>query len=134
MRPAPFALGGAVALFLGALALSASRNPAAATGLAAAGGALASAVVLSFVAPMDKLRRRIDPPPVTEAGLLREWVRGGTLGHEEIVRLLDRVDRMGAHPSLSVRTEREMQLFRAMSRREFLAEVARRLDEIEGGT
>lgn len=128
---------------VGAVGTLAFALPAALLGPGSLGGAafgvaavlVAGSVLVIAAAPgragMSVLRRaRFDRSVV--ATPVREWLGSGDLGREEIVRLLDRIDRLGAHPNLPVRGEAEMQRFRFMRADEFLAAVARRLDEIEG--
>ena len=132
MRTALLVLGvlGAAALSLLAVAFGHGRWPGVALGIGAVGAACA--VLLLAVVPGDVWKRVRPGSLALEVSPIGQWMRSGELGHEEIVRLLDRVDRMGAHPDLPVRTEPEMARFRLMSRSEFRAVVARRLDEIEG--
>ncbi|MGA8664142.1 MAG: hypothetical protein WB809_03620 [Thermoplasmata archaeon] len=69
-------------------------------------------------------------PPMA-ASTLRAAFRSGRSGRITIVVELDRIERMGPHPSLSVRTEAEESRIRALPRPEFRAYVQHRLDAIE---
>jgi hypothetical protein len=134
MRHAGAALGSLVAFLFTALAVASVDTPAAATGFAAAAVAAAGMVVLSLLLPPGSL---IAPAPAASTAgrtSVREWFRSGDLGREEVVRLLDLIDRMGAHPNLSVRPLEEIDAIRGLSHRDFVALVDRRLDEIEGAS
>ncbi len=132
MKPFTVALASTLVLALGVLATAIHAGPGPAIAWAAiAVGAGSLLLVLSLaLASRDAWSRRTAPP--LEVNALRAWIRSGELGHEEIVRLLDRIDRMGPHPELGVRTEPEMARYRTMGRSEFLEVVSARLDEIEG--
>lgn len=121
---------GAIALGAGAAAVGAEAG----VSLALAGGAVGVAAVTLVAVAWPEPEVVAGPSGPSSFGLVpwQEWVRGGELGHEEIVRLLDRIDRMGSHPNLPMRTEQEMRVFRGMPRARFLEMVDRRLDELEG--
>lgn len=126
------AVGAAGAVVLASVAAATSLEGLASVTLAGAAVGVAALTVAAVAWPEPGVwapRRR--PPTV---GLIpwAEWVREGELGREEIVRLLDRIDRMGSHPELPMRTEAELRSFRTMPRAAFLNLVDRRLDEIEG--
>jgi hypothetical protein len=124
---------GAVALAFAGLAVLAGPeyglvDPLAAAAVAAAALALVP-IVLGDRAParlaMD--RKRIEP------GGIRTWLRSGTVGREEIVLLLDRLDRSGPRPELPSRPPAEIARLVSLSAGEFRAYVERRMDEIEAG-
>jgi hypothetical protein len=100
--------------------------PAAALAVAAAGLALLDAV------------RRAPPPTRTRATAEREtprgiriWFRAGHAGREEILHVLDRIDRRGAHPDLPIRRPDEIQRLLRLPADEFRRHLASRLDELE---
>ncbi len=132
MKPFTVALCATLVVALGVLATAIRAGSDASiawAAIAVVAGSLLLVVSLAL-ASRHSWSRRTTPP--LEVNALRAWIRSGELGHEEIVRLLDRIDRMGPHPELGVRTEPEMARYRAMSRADFLEAVAARLDEIEG--
>lgn len=64
---------------------------------------------------------------------VRSWFTEGSLGREEIVLLLDRLDRHGPHPSLPARPPLELRRLVELPAREFRRYVGHRLDQLEGG-
>ncbi|MGP8077255.1 MAG: hypothetical protein ACLQD8_05285 [Thermoplasmata archaeon] len=102
--------------------------PAATCAVAAAGVALWDAVRLRGPAPSAPVAAA--PPEPT--GGSESWLRGGELGQEAVVLLLDRIDRALYHPDLPVRTAHELAGLRGLSREEFLGYVDRRMTELEG--
>ncbi|HUJ78593.1 MAG TPA: hypothetical protein VLX64_06260 [Thermoplasmata archaeon] len=65
-------------------------------------------------------------------GGLREWFLRGRIGREQIVLLLDRLDRAGDRPTLPLRSSEEIEGLVRLPDAEFRAFVRRRLDAIEG--
>lgn len=132
MKRSEWVVAAAAAVVAGGLAVLVSDQSRDATVLAAIAVAVAGgSLVGAFVAGAELAYRRGASAQIAVVPL-REWFRSGALGREEIVRLLDRIDRMGAHPALPVRTIPEMDRLRRLPSGEFLDLVARRLDEIEG--
>jgi len=72
---------------------------------------------------------RMAPP--TAASTLRAAFRSGRSGRITIVAELDRIERMGPHPDLGVRSEAEETRIRMLPRPAFRTYVERRLDTIE---
>ncbi len=132
MRPALVAVGSVAALLLAIVAVVLRTAPAVALVFAALSVAAGTGALLVAVFPDESPWTRGRPGAGADSASVREWLTSGELGHEEIVRLLDRIDRMGFHPNLAVRTEPEMDAFRRMPRGRFLRFVAERMDEIEG--
>ncbi len=126
------ATGVLAALVLGIAAASITTNPALALALAVSAVAVASVTLLAVGWPEPNLWVGARRPSTAGVALWRDWVQEGEIGREETVLMLDRIDRMGAHPNLPMRTEREMATFRRMPRAQFFELVDRRLDEIEG--
>ncbi len=134
MRTTPLALAIGLALALAFLAAATRAGAGPTIAAAAAAVIVASLVLVGSLLLEFRRERRAQPPASLEVNPLRDWIRSGELGHEEIVRLLDRIDRMGLHPNLSVRSEPEMARLRLLSHARFLELVERRLDEIEGAS
>lgn len=130
MRAAWIALGSA-ASFLLAIGAAASGGTSA-TALAFLAVATAGAVLVGATFPLGGRWERSTHAAAADVSPVRDWLSSGELGREEVVRLLDRIDRTGAHPHLGIRLESEMGQFRRMPHHRFLSVVARRLDEIEG--
>jgi len=63
---------------------------------------------------------------------VRAWFTGGSLGREEIVLLLDRLDREGPRPALPVRPPEELRRVVELPVREFRLYVRARLERLEG--
>ncbi len=134
MRPILVTVGVVFALLFALLAVSARTDVPAAVVLGVLGTGAAWLALLGVSYPetgMPSLRTRPTAEGPARANPVREWLTSGELGHEEVVRLLDRIDRMGSHPNLPVRTEPEMSRYRSMAYGEFLEYVASRLDAIE---
>lgn len=134
MRRGGVLLGAIVATFVALLALLGRANysvavPLATLAVVLAGGVLLLAIVpAGGTAPAPSSSRDLDPVHT------RAWLRSDRLGREEIVRHLDRLDRMGAHPTLALRTAQEMARLQGMSRDRFLQFVVQRMDEIEASS
>ncbi len=62
---------------------------------------------------------------------VRDLFRTGRLGREEIVELLDRLERAGPNPQLPGRGTEELDRISRLSRAEFRAYVRQRLGELE---
>jgi hypothetical protein len=77
--------------------------------------------------------RRPARPPVAEDVGVRAWFRGGSFGREEIVLLVDRLERRADHPDLPIRSAKELRRLVRLPDDEFRAYVNTRLDAIEGG-
>lgn len=131
MRRASLATGALVAGGFALLAVLAHANLVAALPLATLAVAVAATVLVLAALPREPRRGAVPSGPL-ETNNVRAWLREGGLGHEEVVRLMDKLDRMGSHPNLGVRTEPEMDEFRRMPSAEFHAFVSQRLDDIEG--
>jgi len=97
----------------------------------------AVAVIAAGVALFDAVRRapsatrtRVTPEREPPRGVRPLFLEGRT-GREEILHLLDRLDRRGAHPELPVRPSAEVRRIVSLPLEEFRRHVASRLDEIE---
>ncbi|MGP8072854.1 MAG: hypothetical protein ACLPZM_06975 [Thermoplasmata archaeon] len=78
-------------------------------------------------------RRPPAPPmaPPTAASTLRAAFRSGRSGRISIVSELDRIERMGPHPALAMRSIAEETRIQHLPRTEFREYVRTRLDAIE---
>jgi hypothetical protein len=85
----------------------------------------------SRAGPARPVRPVVEPWAAPSVGV-RSWFSEGTLGREEIVLLLDRLDREGPNPHLPVRPPVELRRLVEAPLREFRAYVRARLDQIEG--
>lgn len=101
--------------------------PAAIGATAAAAVTLADAVHRSAAGRQRPAAR--PPPDVVGA---RAWLGLGSVGRQEIVRYLDRLDRGADHPDLPVRPAEEIRWIAQLPDEEFRAYVNGRLDSIEG--
>lgn len=131
---APFgALGPALAVVLALVAVVTGPNyavsvPAAVLAIGAAGFTLYDAVRRSARGrPPGR-----GPTPRPELFGARAWLQQGTVGREEIVLLVDRLDRAADRPELPVRTPAEVEEVVHLPDPEFRAWVNGRLDAIEG--
>jgi hypothetical protein len=130
----PDAVGlAAVALVLGALAVVERQQPVAAAALAVGAVAFGSLALVPIFQERP-VARETSParPPTPETGV-RDWLRSGPIGREEIVLLLDRLDRSSGRPDLPSSATRELARVRGLPPSEFRRYVAHRLDEIEAG-
>lgn len=100
--------------------------------------ATAAAVILAAIAVIDAVRRTGVAPtgplmsrPVTPSGV-RNWLAAGKLGREDLVVLLDRLERRASRPDLPVRTPLEMGSILSLPPAEFLRYLSQRLDTLEG--
>lgn len=132
MNPRWVAFAATVAFFLAVAAVVVRQFPSDAHALAVLAVAASAAAVLIAVVPLRSAAPAGPPAGPVAVTPVRDWIGSANLGREEIVRLLDRLDRMSAHPNLAMRTEEEMDRLRRLPRREFLRVVSDRLDEIEG--
>ncbi len=95
------------------------------------------AVVASGLALWDALR---GAPPATRMRATaprelslgsRVLFREGRAGREAIILLLDRLDRLGAHPELPIRSASELRRILRLPAVEFRGHLAARLNELE---
>ena len=79
---------------------------------------------------------RAPPPalPVASHDHLRSLFHPGRIGREAMVFALDRLERLGPHPTLPARRTEELERLRSLSLAEFRAYVRARLDALEAGT
>ncbi|HYB63455.1 MAG TPA: hypothetical protein VEE86_03415 [Thermoplasmata archaeon] len=73
-----------------------------------------------------------EEPPVS--GTVRSAFRSNRMSREEVVLLLDRIERSGPNPSLPNRATEELRQIGALPRPEFARYVEQRLVELEGNT
>jgi hypothetical protein len=122
-----------LAFALAGAAIAESASYAAAVPLATA------AVAVALLALVDSIWRLGVPrpppalPPPVPYSRIREWWRGGRMGREEIVLLLDGLTRRSIDPRLPVRPASEMAPLLRLSPTEWLSYVSDRLARIEGG-
>jgi hypothetical protein len=82
--------------------------------------------------PAVRATRPLVEPWEAPAVGVRAWFSEGSMGREEIVLLLDRLDREGPHPRLPVRPPVELRRLVDVPMRDFRAYVRTRLDQLEG--
>ncbi len=121
------------ALVLGAIAALERRSADAAGVFAAGSVALAGFALVAILRGEVRASRAPAPPTPPETSGVRAWLQSGPIGREEIVLLLDRLERESLHPDLPSSTVRELDRLRYLPAPEFRKYVARRLDDIEGG-
>lgn len=122
----------ALALTLGAVLTG--RQYVVAVPLAA--GAVAVAVVAVLEAIQRQPSRRpavpvVYAPPATRA---RAWLGAGRLGREELILLMDRMERRAVNPTLPIRSPAEMVALVHLSPAEFRQYLAARLARIEAAS
>ena len=122
----------ALAAVFSAVAITASVNYAVAVPAAAA------AVLVAAFAVGDAVRRtsssravpsRIQPVP--RSGV-RNWLAAGELGREDIILMLDRLERKVLRPDLPARTPMEMGALVTLRPSRFYRYVADRIQALEG--
>jgi len=100
--------------------------------------AASAAVIFAAVAVADAVQRTAPSPVVLPRGRLipssgvRDWIRTGRLGREDLLLALDRLDRRAVHPNLPSRPPEELSRLASLPRAQFYRYVERRLDELEG--
>lgn len=63
---------------------------------------------------------------------VREALRSGALGREDLVHLLDRLERVSVRPTLPIRSSEEVQAIVRASEQDFLRYLEARVRELEG--
>lgn len=79
----------------------------------------------------DETSRR---EPTAEPSTIVTAFRSGSLGREEVVSWLDRLERAGPNPGLPLRRTEEFRAFARMPTSDFRRYVRHRLDELEART
>lgn len=104
--------------------------PAASVAVAAAG------LFFVHVVPSEPSRPPRPERPIVREGpaRIRSAFRSGRLGREEILNLLDGLERSGPNPNLPGRRIEELAQLRGLSSREFRDYVRERLDDLEART
>ncbi len=125
---------GAAALVLAGLAVLAGPDYGLVVPFAAAAVAAAAVALVPILLEDRGPLRPADERPRDRPRGIRAWLRSGTVGREEIVLLLDRLDRSGPRPDLPSRPPLEVARLVALPDDDFRAYVARRMDEIEAGS
>jgi hypothetical protein len=122
----------ALAASLTAAAVATSREYALAVPLATA------AVIVAAVAVGDAAGRTAEPrPPFSRVrpvppSSVRDWLAAGELGREDLVLLLDRLERKSWNPHLPARTPQEIGRVVNLPLDEFHRYLAGRLTRLEG--
>ena len=128
----PFAwwwAGAALALAL--LAVLSSSNYAVAVPAAVAAVALAGLAVGEIVLRLSVRPRAEAPADRPTPADIQEWFRSGPMGREEIVRILDMIERRTLRPGLPARTPGEVRRFLGLRPEEFRRYVDERLTQLE---
>jgi hypothetical protein len=120
-----------LAVALTVLAVVASRDYAVAVPAAAASAAVGVLAVVDSIRRLGSRRPSAAPTAAAPASAVRGWIASGSLGREELVLLLDRLDRQRAHPTLPIRSPKEIAELVRMSRPEFRTYLQRRVAAIE---
>jgi len=103
---------------------------AAAAGAVVAGGlAIAEAAVRTL--PIEPGPR---PPAAPPRSRIRDWLWAGNLGREELVALLDRIERRTTDPGLPARSPQEIESIVRLRPEELRRYLDRRLARLEGTT
>jgi hypothetical protein len=78
-------------------------------------------------------RAPVPPKPVRVVPVrVRIALRSGSLGREDLVFLLDRIERVGVRPNLPIRRSEEVQAIVRASEEDFLRYLETRVTELEG--
>jgi hypothetical protein len=75
-----------------------------------------------------------EPGPVLGVADVRAWLRAGRLGREDLLLLLDRLERRSTRPELPSRAAGEIERLLGLPRREFLRYLTGQLTRLEGAT
>lgn len=122
------------AVAVAATALAVWGGPNLAVAVPAATIAVLAAGLLFAVVWFDDRRRTprsYRPHPPRDVLRLRFALRSGRLGREEIVTMLDGVERGGPNPALPNRTVHEMDVLVRLPAAEFRSYLRTRLDDLE---
>lgn len=98
----------------------------------------AVAVTAAGLAVASSLGPRAPPAPVGPKVVqiplfsVREALRSGGLGREDLVYLLDRLERVSVRPTLPIRRSEEVEGIVSASEQEFLRYLEARVRELEG--
>ncbi|MFY9717320.1 MAG: hypothetical protein WAK40_05230 [Thermoplasmata archaeon] len=130
---APFGLLFPVLAVLGAI-VAIVAGPDYALAIPFAVGAVAAAAIAlgESVRRSDRDRRPTTVRSLDRTAGVRAWFHRGTIGREEILLLVDRLDRGADRPDLPIRPSAETLRLVGLSEEEFRAYVNGRLDSIEG--
>lgn len=90
---------------------------------------------MAIAAALLPPRRKEAPPSFPpSASPVRQMFSSGHLGREDLVLLLDRIERTSVHPRLPPRPTQELRLLVALPAEEFRRYLDRRITEIETGS
>jgi hypothetical protein len=130
---APFGLLFPVLAVLGAIvAIVAGADYAIALPFAVGAVAVAAFALADSVRRSGGARRPTAGRILDRTAGVRAWFHRGSLGREEILLLVDRLDRGADRPDLPIRPSHETDRLVRLSEEEFRAYVNARLDAIEG--
>jgi hypothetical protein len=122
----------AAAIALTGLALATGDTPTVALPAAVGAVAAGAATVGEALARSGPFARRAPSPvPLNPKASIRSAFRSARFGREEIVLLLDRVERMGPGPGLPGRSIEELEQIVRMPVGQFRGYVDRRLTDLE---
>jgi len=97
--------------------------------LAVTAAGLTVAFALGPRGPPEFEKPRFVPVPLMS---VREALRSGALGREELVYLLDRLERVSVHPTLPIRKPEELAAIVSVPEDVFLGYLESRVRELEG--
>lgn len=120
-----------VAVLLTLLAVASASNEA--LTVASSVGAVVAAALAVGEAALRTVSQPSSPPrarPVPRSGV-RDWLAAGEIGREDLLLLVDRLERKTSNPNLPARTPQEVGAVVRLSRPEFHRYLARRLDALE---
>ncbi|HTP54586.1 MAG TPA: hypothetical protein VML94_06495 [Thermoplasmata archaeon] len=130
---APFGILFPLLAVLGAVvAIVAGADYAVALPFAVGSVALAAIALGEAVRRSEVLRRPGASRTLDRTAGVRAWFHRGTLGREEILMLVDRLDRGADRPDLPIRLSDEVARLVRLPEEQFRAYVNARLDSIEG--
>jgi hypothetical protein len=124
----------ALAVALTLLAVLAASNYALAVPAAAAAVAFAAIAVGETLLRLRSSHAAAAPIRTTRPSDVRDWLRAGGLGREELVLLLDRLERKASRPDLPARTPKEIGALLGLRPEEFRQYLTARLAALEGMT
>lgn len=114
------------------LAIVAAHDEAVALSLATAA---VFAAALAIADAFYRTRPRSSGAPSTQPGPrsgIRDWMASGEMGREDLVLLLDRLERTTLNPALPARTPREIGAIVELRAQDFRDYLDRRLETLEG--
>lgn len=123
-----------LAALLTLVAVAASSDYALSVPAAAAAVLVAALAVADTALGFRRARKPPAPAEPTSVSDVRVLFRAGELGREDLVLLLDRLERRAWHPEMPAKTPPEITAILSLRPAEFHRYLTRRLTELEGAT